>query len=99
MKTQNDMVRFYQIAELRLSELGPRDKNINIKVARNTAQMMVNEEKRLMKAAPELLEAAKAAIAEIDRLIREKNPLSGERLTNPASVALTLAIAKAEGRV
>jgi hypothetical protein len=47
---------FYEIAETRVAEAGPRDKNINVKVAINTARMMVEAEKNLVALKSELVE-------------------------------------------
>jgi len=39
---------FIELAENQLKYAGPRDKTINIKIAINTAQMMIEREKSLM---------------------------------------------------
>lgn len=44
VSTQVGLPTFRELAALRIAEAGPRDKTINIKVAINTARMMVESE-------------------------------------------------------
>lgn len=53
---KESLPRFFELAFLRLADLSPRDKNIVIKVSRNTARMMAREEQNLIAEAPAMLD-------------------------------------------
>lgn len=44
---QDKLPKFYELAELKLRDLTPREKIIIIKITRNTARMMVEAERKV----------------------------------------------------
>lgn len=63
VKPATALPTFSEIAKLRISEAGPRDKTITIKIAINTARMMVEQENRRANAYPELVAALREVVA------------------------------------
>jgi len=45
---KNNLPKFWELAALKLGYAGPRDKTINIKIAVNTARMMIEAEKKVL---------------------------------------------------
>jgi hypothetical protein len=96
----NQLPTFRELAELRLAELGPRDKNISIKIARYTATMMIESEAGLVADLLVALEAVLKLEADSRQFDHGVNPANHKAWYNEfyeAKKRARIAIAKAKG--
>lgn len=65
------MIKFYELAENKLKHAGPKDKTINIKIAINTARMMVENERPIRRSVEQLMRESEF-YKKLDALVKEK---------------------------